>query len=126
MGRPVAASGTLGDHVGSKAVDGLGVTGWNSGSGPPGTIQVDLGSGKKIHEIRLLVEQDPAGQTTHQIQVRNAVGTQFITVATLSGATQPEQWLRWFPGSPLTGIRWVRIVTTASPSWVAWGEVQVY
>ena len=78
------------------------------------------------HDCPLLTAQDPTGQTVHQVQVRNAQGGAFFTVATLSGATQAEQWLRWFPTKPLKGIRWVRIVTTASPSWVAWREVQVY
>jgi hypothetical protein len=126
LGRPVAVSGTFGGEVGSRAVDGLALTGWNSGGGPPGTIQVDLGSGQTIREVRLLVAQDPAGTTTHQIQVRNANGAAFFVVAALTGATQGEQWLRWFPKNPLHGIRWVRIVTTASPSWVAWSEFQVY
>ncbi len=126
LNRPVQVSGTFGDQFGSRAVDGLGLTGWSSGGGPPATIEVDLGLAQTIHEIRLLTEQDPAGGTTHQIQVRKANGAAFTTVATLSGATQGEQWLRWFPNAPLHGIRWVRIVTTASPSWAAWREVQVY
>ena len=126
LGRPVVVSGTFAGDVGPFAVDGLGITGWNSGSGPPGSIQIDLGSAHTISEVRLLTSQDPAGPTTHQIQVRKENGLFFKTEATLTGATTGDMWLRWIPKKPLKGIRWIRIVTTSSPSWVAWREVQVY
>ncbi|HXG26779.1 MAG TPA: hypothetical protein VNL94_08015 [Candidatus Binatia bacterium] len=44
----------------------------------------------------------------------------------LPGVTAGEQWLRVFQSAPVTGIRWIRIKTQKSPSWVGWREVQVY
>jgi hypothetical protein len=126
LNRPVQVSGTFGTDVGPNAVDGLGVSLWSSGAGVPGAIEIDLGSGKTIQEVRLLVSQDPAGATTHRIEVRKATGGSFKLEATLTGNTSGDQWLRWFPKKPLKGIRWIRIVTTSSPSWVSWREVQVY
>jgi len=122
--RPVDVTGQLGGQPGSNAVDGLADTTWNSGGAAPQSITVDLGSGKTISEVRLLVAQSPAGATTHVIEVRKANGA-YKTVHTFAGSTTEFQWLRWFPSKPLKGVRYVRVVTTSSVSDVAWREVQV-
>jgi hypothetical protein len=123
--RPVVVDSELPGEPGSQAVDGLVLTDWNAGAPPPITITIDLGSPQTIHEIRLLTAQFPAGTTTHRIEVRKPVGG-WLFLAKLSGYTQGDQWLRVFPSSPVTGVRWIRIRTQKSPSWVSWREIQAY
>lgn len=123
--RPVTVDSEVPGQEGPRAVDGLVSTAWNSGSFAPVTITIDLGSPKTIHEIRLLVAQDPAGTTAHRIEVRKSTGG-WIGVGKLLGSTQEQQWLRVFPASPVTGVRWIRVRTQKSPSWVSWREIQAY
>ena len=41
------------------------------------------------------------------------------------GNTRDLDVLEFMPPAPLTGIRYVKVVTLQSPSWVAWREIQV-
>lgn len=102
---------------------------WNSNGFAPAWIEVDLGSVYSLEEFRLRVDQTPSGNTTHQIWVSNsamqsstASGT---LVHTFSQFTSSNDTLSYIPSSTLLG-RFVQIRTTASPSWVAWKEVQVF
>jgi RHS repeat-associated protein len=45
-------------------------------------------------------------------------------LGTLSGTTQDGQWLEL--ATTAAHVRYVKVSTTASPSWVAWYEVEVY
>jgi hypothetical protein len=83
-----------------------------------------MGAEYPISEIRLAVSQYPAGQTLHQIEGRSTDG-QFILIYTFDGATSDGDELVFKPDSPLTGIRFIRIETVVSPSWVAWREIEV-
>jgi hypothetical protein len=42
-----------------------------------------------------------------------------------SGFTKDPEVLTFSPASNLNGVRFVRILTQASPSWVAWREIEV-
>jgi hypothetical protein len=42
------------------------------------------------------------------------------------GSTNDNDWLVFEPDTPLENVGQVRIQTIASPSWVAWKEIQVY
>jgi hypothetical protein len=42
-----------------------------------------------------------------------------------SGPTTDTQWLSYSLPEPVRGVRFVRIETTSSPSWVSWREIQV-
>jgi hypothetical protein len=123
--RPVTATSALPGLEAGKAVDGLALTAWNSGGGPPAELVIDLGAPMTIREIRLLNAQDPAGVTTHRIEIRKPFGG-WQLLEKLNGFTTSEQWLRVFPSAPVTGVRWIRIKTQKTPSWVSWWEVQVY
>jgi hypothetical protein len=58
------------------------------------------------------------------VSVRGTAGaTQ--AVGTIERTTTDGEWLELRPPSPLTGVRFVRIDTTRSPSWVAWREVSI-
>ena len=123
---PVSASAALPGSEASLANDGLAETAWSSGSGPTQWIQINfVGGPVTLGELRLLTSQYPAGPTVHVVQVQTTAGT-WATVATLSGPTSGDQWLRWFPKKPLKGVAALRITTTSSPSWVGWREIQAY
>jgi hypothetical protein len=115
------------------AVDGNSATIWNSGQYFPQAIQLDLGRPFAIRRLRLQVSQYPRGETWHEVQMGFDVGA-LVTVLDIRGETYDDQWLDFTfggkdPGStkaPTGNIRFIRIVTTSSPSWVAWKEIEVY
>jgi hypothetical protein len=122
-GSEVTASAYLPNEAPANAVDGAGAQ-WGAGASPPQWIQVDLGEPRPIRLIRLTVAQYPDGETTHQIHVRGPTGDLQL-VHTFSEFTRDGQVLSFVPAEPLADIRFVRIVTTSSPSWVAWREIEV-
>ncbi|NCQ79423.1 MAG: hypothetical protein GPI99_15230 [Microcystis aeruginosa W13-15] len=116
-----------------KAFDGdyTGQTGyWNSGYYATKWIEVDLGQKYSLDSIKLLTAQgDQVGNTVHQIIVSSqpigwsADGASFVK--TFNGYTYNAQWLQDnFSNS--TTARYIQVRTVASPSWVAWLEVEVY
>ncbi len=125
-GKPVTASRNLPGEPPVNAVDDNAATQWGAGEGPVQWIQIDLEGSYRITEIRLLVAQYPAGNTTHRVQVRASGGDAFQTVHEFSGSTNDNDWLTFTPDTPLENVTHIRIQTTASPSWVAWREVQVF
>ena len=86
--------------------------------------EIDLGAEQIIRDIRLLTSQFPAGETVHEVRVRGEE-TVFETVFRFEGATEDMQWLTYLPESPLENVRYIRINTLSSPSWIAWREVEV-
>ncbi len=117
------ASRALHDSAPDAALDGLADTLWSSGNDAPQWIEIDLGGERTVETIRLLVSQYPNGPSTHVVSVRGSGGTR--VVSTLSGPTADGDWLTVTPPAPLAGVRYVRIETTASTSWVAWREISI-
>lgn len=122
----ITASSTLAGTSTSYVVDKLYANSllvWNSGGVAPAWIQFDLGSSRSLQGIRLTPEQSPAsGFMTHEIYVGNTSPPTTL-VATISGTTvRREPIVRNFNA---TG-RYVRVLTTASSSWVAWREIEIY
>jgi hypothetical protein len=120
----VRASGALVGEPATHAIDGLPGTTWNSGAGPPQWIEIDLGRPSSIQTIMLTVAQFPAGATRHVIYVRRS-GSNLALVHTFSGETTDGAFLEFSPAEPLTDVQFVRIVTTESPSWVSWRDIEV-
>jgi hypothetical protein len=114
------SAGTGGESV----VDGLPDTLWSAGAGPTQWVEIDLGQPRTVESIRLLVAQDPAGETTHVVSVRGVPGD-WTELATLSGPTSDGHWLEVPLEQPLSGIRYIGVETVASPSWVAWREISI-
>ena len=87
---------------------------------------MDLGTTKTIQEIRLTVIQSPAGPTTHRIW-GSATGVegswQLLTI--VQGNTSEGQILNAVLPTKVSGIRFIKVETTESPSWVAWSEIDV-
>jgi hypothetical protein len=124
-GRPVTASRSLPDQPPELAVDEDAATQWGAGVHPPQWIEIDLGAPMEVARILLTVAQFPDGPTAHQIWV-SGPGDSLHQVHEFLGNTQDSQVLEFAPSTPLANVQVVRILTTASPSWVAWKEVEVY
>jgi preprotein translocase subunit Sec61beta len=121
----VRASASLPGEPPANAVDESGATQWGAGAHPPQWIEIDLGEPFRLTQIRLLVAQYPEGATVHRIRGRSAEGA-FVDLHTFSQDTAGGDWLVLTPASPIDGVQIIRIDTLSSPSWVAWGEIEVY
>lgn len=125
-GKPVSASRSLPENPPENAIDDNADTQWIAGEGPVQWIEIDLQRSYRITEIRLLISQYPAGDTTHRVQVRSSSGAAYQTVHEFQGSTHDNDWLLFKPDMPLENVSQIRIQTILSPSWVAWKEIQVY
>ena len=123
-GKPVTASAFLPDETPEMAVDENEGTRWGAGAPAPQWIEIDLQGTFRITEIRLLVDQYPAGPTIHRIQVQSPSGG-YTVVHEFNGTTNVNDWLIFTPPTPLENIRTIRIETVSSPSWVSWKEIRV-
>ncbi|MEJ7029233.1 discoidin domain-containing protein, partial [Ralstonia solanacearum] len=119
----ITASSTYADNVPTRAIDGDG-SAWIASGYATQWIEVDLGAAVPLKKVRMLVSQSPAGQTTHVVTGgMNPAPTSVLQ--TLSGNTSDGQWLEAaLDGS--VSVRYIRITTTSSPSWVSWHELEFY
>jgi predicted amidohydrolase YtcJ len=125
LGRPVTASASLVDDPSSAAVDGDPEAVWNSGDDAPQWIEIDLGAAFDLDRLVLTVAQYPEGVTTHQVFGRGEAGSSRL-LGEVRGDTSDQQQLEVSPSPAWAAVRYLRIVTTESPSWVAWREIEVY
>jgi len=123
-GRVVRAS--LASPLGppAYALDGRADTAWNAATHAPAWIEIDLGEPSAISGIGLLVAQFPDGETTHQVIGISSTGSE-LPLADFRGYTRDGQWLRQSLTTPLVDVQSIRITTWASPSWVAWKEIEI-
>jgi hypothetical protein len=122
--QPIIASSELPGYPASNAFDGDIETIWNSGGGPEQWIQIDLGEIRTISSIRLTVAQSPEGKTTHQIWGGESESSLRL-LHEFSVFTSEFHVLEFNPSTPVENVRYIRVVTTQSPSWVAWREIEV-
>jgi len=125
LGRAVAASRALADEPAAAAVDGSPGSGWNSGDGPVQWIEIDLGEAATVAEVRLVVQQFPAGHTEHRVYGRAAPGAALVLLHTFSGDTTDGDILSFAFPDGAAAVRMLRVETVSSPSWVAWREIEV-
>jgi len=124
-GKPVTASQSLPGEPPEGAVDGGELAKWGAGAAPPQWIEIDLGAPATITEIALEVSQFPDGHTVHRVYGRGPSGPEQL-LALLQGTTHDGEWLLAPKGAAAwTGIRFVRVETVESPSWVSWFEIEV-
>ncbi len=122
--KTVHAQNEVPDQTAAMAVDGYINSLWNSGGDDPQLIEIDLGEYSDVETIRLHVSQQPPGDTVHEISgSRN--GNVFKPMHIFSGYTEDGQVLEFSPETPWMGIQFIRINTAASPSWVAWREIEI-
>ena len=127
LGRAVTAPASMPDSPATAAVDGTWDTDlvWNAGDLPPQWIEVDLGDPATITGLRLVVAQYPPGQTRHRVTGRATDDGPEVPLHVFEEATADAGVLAVTLDPPVPRIRFVRIETVASPSYVAWREIEV-
>ncbi len=124
--KPVKVSMQLIDFPAGMAVDGMDSNWWSAGARPPQWIEIDLGGNYVIREVQLLTSQSPDGRTIHQVLARGvATDDEYLLVHTFDGVTSNSQSLIFKLPEVLRGVRYIRIETTYTPSWVGWREIKV-
>lgn len=121
---PAQASRSLPDQPPSGAVDGTAGFRWGAGDFAPQWILIDLGTPQTIGTIRLVITQSPAGDTLHQLWVGASIDELYL-LHTFEGHTTDGQVLELKTESPIEGVRYLRVNTRQSPSWVGWKEIEV-
>jgi hypothetical protein len=135
--RPVAitASNTAAGSCVWNAVDGDSTTAWNSGNFPSQWIQLDLGRPIALRKLRLQAAQSPGGPVTHHVSVgadpNHLTWVADLTQPTVNNWTNDFDWLSYEGDGnggfqDMANVRYVRITTDLSPSWVAWREIEIY
>ncbi|WP_331461330.1 galactose-binding domain-containing protein [Micromonospora tarapacensis] len=128
-GRTTTASSVNGPYAAANVTDGNAATYWESSGALPQWVQVDLGSGQPIDQVKLKL---PAGweARTQTLSVQGSTsGSGFDTIVSSAGRT-------FSPGGgntvtldfPATTTRFVRIAITANTGWPAaqLAELEVY
>ncbi len=105
--------------------------GWNSGWWPKQWIQVDLGHPYQLSSIQLQVNMLPNAYAVHQVWVSNSPiasdnpGPGATDALVLSGNYTNGEFISGTFPVGTTG-QYLEVLTTQSPSWVAWTEINVY
>lgn len=99
--------------------------GYNAGGFPPQYILLEFPTEHNISSIRLKCNQSPDGDTSHQLYVGSTM-TSLSLVNNMTGYTVHGQWLNTTYIPPLTNVRFIRLETVRSPSWVAWNKFLVF
>jgi hypothetical protein len=120
----VRASSELTGFPADQAVDGDPSTMWNAGRGPIAWWEIVLDDPSTVDSVTLVIEQTPRGETLHRILVAKP-GEPYVEAHRFAGVTASGQSLVFKPDEPLQGIAFVRVVTDASPSSVAWREIVI-
>ncbi|CAF3345018.1 unnamed protein product [Rotaria socialis] len=121
----------FGSFAGSDAAQGdalvdRSTTGYyNSGNFAPQYVQLQLSGTYTVCEVYLNVVQTPNGVTQNQLSVGLTVASLQL-VTTMNGYTSNGQWLNTSYNPCLTGVTFLRLTTTSSPSWPAWAKFLVY
>jgi F5/8 type C domain len=124
LGRPVTASATEPGAGAERVVDGDAGTHWSAGADPTQWIEITLDGPSTVTSVRLTPAQFPAGDTAHRIL--GVVGGGLVELDTFSGPTSDGVPIIRTPTSPWEGVETLRVETVASPSWVAWYEIEVF
>lgn len=115
----LTAEGAAYNMTPEKAVDGNPATAWSSGDFPTDWIELDLGKSRTVTGMQMLSGHFPAGNETFQIYTGS---TPNPTTLAYSSATyiDPGDTLNVTFSAAQPNTRYIRIVTTASNSWVSW------
>lgn len=124
-GRPVRASMELPTGPAALANDGRRAAFWSSLYARQ-WIEIDLGRSFSIRQVALAVAQTPDGLTDHVVLGRPSTTSRWRGLAELRGKTHDGQLLTATAPRPWRNVRYIRIETRQSPSWVAWKEIAVF
>lgn len=124
LGKSAIASASTSYEPITAAFDGNLTTNWCT---PyySGWVQVDLQSKLTVNTLRLYVNQAITGYTEHEISV-SPDNTNWTLVKNLKSNTSNNQLLEFKFSPSLSDVRYIKINTPVSTSWVAWYEIQVY
>ncbi|MGR3303103.1 MAG: galactose-binding domain-containing protein, partial [Candidatus Scalindua sp.] len=125
LNKSVSASKSLSDQKSKNAVDGNYSTQWGSGDDAPQWIKIDLGQDYPISKINLHVAQWPEGNTKHKLEAKSNTGD-WVTLKTFSGNTKEGDVLIYQAAGGGDMYRYIKVTSTASPSWIAWKEIEVF
>ena len=125
LGKLAMASAALPDGPPTMAVDGDIETTWVAGGHPTQWIEIDLGAAFDIDQLRLTIAQTPDGKTVHRVWGGAAQG-EIRLLHEFSAETTEGQVLEANPAPAWSAIRYLKIETTESPSWVAWREIEAF
>jgi hypothetical protein len=124
-GRVIRASSATPAGGPAGPFDGNTDTTWNSGGFPVAWIEIDFGKPVTPTSLRLMASQLPnTGHTTHTVYGRAEGQTKEEVLYAFDGTTNNGEWMSW-PLGKTRPIRYLRIETTSSPSWVSWSEIVV-
>ncbi|CAF3443300.1 unnamed protein product [Rotaria socialis] len=98
---------------------------WNSGGYAPQYIQLEFNALSTVHCASFLVAQLPNGFTHHVITAGEDLN-QLKIVTELAKTTTGGELIQVLFYPPLRNVRFLRIATSQSPSWVAWAKIFIY
>ena len=78
-----------------------------------------------IVQVLLAIAQYPEGTTVHRIFGRTD-GESNRLLHDFAGLSKDGQVLDYAPLAPMSAVRYLRIETISSVSWVAWREIEVF
>ncbi|MFC1647251.1 discoidin domain-containing protein [Patescibacteria group bacterium] len=119
------ASDEYEEKTSDKAVDGDNTTNWNSGGFAPQWIVLDLGSQYTINKIELNLRQSPNGRTVHKIEIGPTINN-LKELITLDQITHNDQVITIPLLKTEPNVRFVKINSLMSPSWITWNEIKIY
>jgi hypothetical protein len=125
LGRPATASSSDPAKPPANAFDGDRRTAWSAETLAPQWLQVDLASPQAVKRIRLHITQVPDGFTVHRIYGRASAGGAERLLHEFAGFTRSGDVLEQTPAVSWQDVRFLRVETVASPSVVAWRELEV-
>ena len=120
----VSASQFLDKERPFQSLDNNVMTQWGSGSHAPQWIQFDFGKDTLLKSIELVVSQFPEGMTIHTILGRSESEEElgYQVLHEFNGLTKDnDQLSHVFENEK--ACRYIRVLTTESPSWVSWKEI---
>jgi hypothetical protein len=121
----IQASSEVPGYPASNVGDASGAH-WNAADGAPGWVQLALAAPSAVARINLVVAQDPAGQSVHELWIRRT-GGELQRVQAYAGVTAEGDVLTWQPAQPLTDVDLVRVVTVSLAGGLApaWHEIEI-
>lgn len=124
-GLTVTASSEIPGGRASLAVDGRTDDAWNSGGSVPGWIEIDLGRDTLVTGVSMMPSQLPnVAATFNRVYGRASGGRTEVLLHESSGVTHDGTWTE-VTFEKAQRVRYVRVETVASPSWVAWREIAI-
>ena len=98
-------------------------TTFNLGDYAPQSLTIDLGGSYDLSKIEFVVEQSPIGEATHQVYIAGT-SSPFTLIGGWAKLLATGNRLELLTNSK--AVRFVKIETVQSPSWVAWQEIRAY